>query len=107
VLDPDVHVASDGLECWLGEPGVSGNQENWEGRSVWVCRVEMQKKHGLGAFSVFFPTTSFFKESHTFQMSDKATDKWKKPTNAMLHWCTLLGDFTNLRHFYLHGHLYC
>lgn len=55
-----------------------GNQENWEARSVWVCRVEMQKKHGLGAFSGFFPTTSFFKESHTFQMSDKATDIMEK-----------------------------
>ena len=40
--------------------------------------------HGLAAFSGFYPTTSFFKESHTFQMSDKATDKWKNPTNAML-----------------------
>ena len=38
--------------------------------------------HGLAAFSGFYPTTSFFKESHTFQMSDKATDKWKNPTNA-------------------------
>lgn len=70
-----------------------GNQENWEGRSVWVCRVEMQKKHTLGAFSVFFPTTSFFKESNTFQMSEKATDIMEKTDQCYVALVHFVGRF--------------
>ena len=54
VLDPDVHVAADGLECWLGS---LVNQVNWQAGTVWVCRVEMLHRHCFAILWLFLQNT--------------------------------------------------
>ena len=93
VLDPDVHVASDGLECWLGSLVYQGIKRIGRAEVFAFVVLKCKKNHGLGAFSGFFPTTSFFKESHTFQMSDKATDIMEKTDQCYVALVHFVGRF--------------